>query len=62
MKDEQLKKLIIVVIIGILFYTVINNINVVLTDTKKDAKLANNIIRSIQDLYDKDMYITVKFN
>ncbi len=30
MKDEQLKKLIIVVIIGILFYTVINNINVVL--------------------------------
>lgn len=38
-----------------------NEINVTIASTKHDTKLANNIIRSIQTLYDKDMYITVKF-
>lgn len=38
-----------------------NEINVTIASTKHDTKLANNIIRSIQALYDKDMYITVKF-
>jgi len=38
-----------------------NEINVTIASTKHDTKLANNIIRSIQTLCDKDMYITVKF-
>lgn len=38
-----------------------NNISVTISSTKHDTKLANDIIRSIQNLYDKDMYITVKF-
>lgn len=38
-----------------------NNISVTISSTKHDTKLANDIIRSIQNLYDQDMYITVKF-
>jgi len=38
-----------------------NNINITIASTKHDTKLANNIIRSVQSLYEKDMYITVKF-
>lgn len=38
-----------------------NNIKVTVASTKHDTKLANNIIRSIQNLYEQDMYITVKF-
>lgn len=38
-----------------------NNIKVTIASTKHDTLLANNIIRSIQSLYEQDMYITVKF-
>lgn len=38
-----------------------NNIKVTIASIKHDATLANNIIRSIQNLYDKEMYIIVKF-
>lgn len=38
-----------------------NNIKVTVASTEHDTKLANNIIRSIQSLYEQDMYITVKF-
>lgn len=38
-----------------------NNINITIASTKHDTKLANNIIRSVQSLFEKDMYITVKF-
>jgi len=38
------------------------NINVTIGSTKHDTKLANNIIRSIQELYTENMYITVKFS
>lgn len=37
------------------------NIKVNVASKVHDEKLANNIIRSIQEMYDKDMYITVKF-
>jgi len=39
-----------------------NNIKVTIASEKHDTKLANNIIRSIQNLYDKDMYIAIKFD
>ena len=39
-----------------------NTIKVTIASKTHDTKLANNIIRSIQNLYDKDKYITVKFD
>ncbi len=39
-----------------------NNITVTIASTTHDAALANNMIRSIQALYDQDKYITVKFS
>lgn len=38
-----------------------NNITVTIASTKHDAKLANNIIRSVQELFSDTKYITVKF-
>ncbi|MCM1052934.1 MAG: SpoIIIAH-like family protein [Ruminococcus sp.] len=38
-----------------------NNIKVTIASVNHDTELANKIIRSIQELYDKEMYITVKF-
>lgn len=38
-----------------------SNITITIASTKHDATLANNIIRSVQQLYDTDKYITVKF-
>ena len=38
-----------------------DQIKVVVASTKHDSKLANNIIKTIQKSYDKQMYITVKF-
>ena len=37
------------------------NIKVTIGSEKHDTKLANNIIRSIQNLYNENMYITIKF-
>lgn len=37
------------------------NIKVTIASKNHDTALANNIIRSIQNLYKSDMYITVKF-
>ena len=37
------------------------NIKVTVASEKHDTKLANNIIRSIQELYKEPMYITVRF-
>lgn len=39
-----------------------NNITITIASTTHDATLANNIIRSVQGLYDSDQYITVKFS
>ena len=38
------------------------SITITIASTTHDAELANNIIRSVQELYDQDMYITVKFS
>ncbi|MBE6148807.1 MAG: SpoIIIAH-like family protein [Firmicutes bacterium] len=38
-----------------------NKINVILSCEDKGNEFANNIIKSIQELYDTQMYITVKF-
>lgn len=38
------------------------NITITIASTTHDAALANKIIRSIQELYEQDMYITVKFS
>ncbi len=38
-----------------------DTIKIVIASKEHDPKLANNIIRSIQKDYDKQMYITVKF-
>lgn len=38
-----------------------STITITIASTKHDATLANNIIRSVQELYDSDKYITVKF-
>ena len=39
-----------------------NTISVVVASKEHDTEKANNIIRSVQELYDDEMYITVKFN
>lgn len=39
-----------------------NNIKVTISSTKHDTKLANNIIRSVQSLYNETKYITIKFS
>ena len=39
-----------------------NTISIVVNDTKHDNEKANNIIRSVQELYTDEKYITVKFN
>ena len=39
-----------------------NNINVVVVDKEHNKEKANNIIRSIQEIYTENKYITVKFN
>jgi len=38
-----------------------NKINVILSTKDKGNEFANNIIKSIQDLYETQMYITIKF-
>ncbi len=38
------------------------NITITIASTKHDAKLANDIIKSVQSLYDQVMYITIKFS
>lgn len=38
-----------------------DSINVVIADKNHSKEIANNIIRSIQELYDTQKYITVKF-
>jgi stage III sporulation protein AH len=39
-----------------------NQIRVVVDSKEHDTKLANSIMRTIQECYDKKMYISVKFN
>lgn len=39
-----------------------NNISITIASKNHDTKLANNIIRSVQELYNENMYITVKFS
>ena len=39
-----------------------NTISVVVASKAHDSEKANNIIRSVQELYDDEKYITVKFN
>ena len=39
-----------------------NNISITIASTTHNDELANNIIRSVQELYDTDKYITVKFS
>ncbi len=39
-----------------------NTINIVVIKNDHDSNLANQIIRSIQELYQEEKYITVKFN
>ncbi len=39
-----------------------NTISVVVASKDHDSEKANNIIRSVQELYDDEKYITVKFN
>ena len=39
-----------------------NTISVVVASKEHDSEKANNIIRSVQELYDDEKYITVKFN
>ena len=38
-----------------------NNIKITIASSKHDTKLANNIIRSVQELFTDTKYITVKF-
>lgn len=38
-----------------------NQINVVVSSDKHDNEIANNIIRTVQELFENKMYITVKF-
>jgi stage III sporulation protein AH len=38
-----------------------NNIKITIASSKHDTKLANNIIRSVQELFNETKYITVKF-
>ncbi len=37
-------------------------ISIVITEKEHNSEVANNIIRSVQELYDDEKYITVKFN
>lgn len=39
-----------------------NNIKITIASTKHDAALANNIIRSVQELFTDSKYITIKFS
>ncbi len=39
-----------------------NTISIVVNDSKHDNEKANNIMRSVQELYTEEKYITVKFN
>ncbi|MBQ7030974.1 MAG: SpoIIIAH-like family protein [Bacilli bacterium] len=39
-----------------------NTISIVVSASEHNTEKANSIIRSVQELYDKEMYITVKFN
>jgi len=39
-----------------------NSINIVVASSDHNKEKANSIIRSVQELFDKEMYITVKFN
>jgi len=39
-----------------------NTISIVVASSDHNNEKANSIIRSVQELYDKEMYITVKFN
>lgn len=39
-----------------------NNIKITIASSKHDTKLANNIIRSVQELFSDTKYITVKFS
>ena len=39
-----------------------NNISIVIASNKHDNVLANSIIRSVQELFKEQKYITVKFN
>lgn len=39
-----------------------NTISIVVSAKDHNSEKANSIIRSVQELYDKEMYITVKFN
>ena len=39
-----------------------SNITITIASATHDATLANNIIRSVQELFDSDRYITVKFS
>lgn len=38
-----------------------NNISITIVGTKHSVEIANNIMRSVQSLYDTNKYITVKF-
>ena len=39
-----------------------DNINITVSNKEHDLNIANNIIREVQDLYKRQMYITVKFS
>ena len=39
-----------------------NTISIVVSASEHNTEKANSIIRSVQELYDTEMYITVKFN
>lgn len=39
-----------------------NSISIVVADKNHSTEKANAIIRSVQELYEKEMYITIKFN
>lgn len=38
------------------------SISIVIAEKEHDTEKANSIIRAVQDLYEEEMYITVKFN
>ena len=39
-----------------------NNISIVIASNKHNTEIANNIIRSVQELFEDEKYITVKFD
>ena len=61
-KEEELEALILDTY-KIKSYVEINNdqIKVVVNSSEHDSKLANDIMRTIQDKFDEKMYITIKF-